>query len=136
MQNVIGHLTNGRRRTGDAGTAAAIVTDGRRIWLGTCTEFYAPGDHPTMRERSNTARWTVWLAAGAMFLAPFIALLYRAEAGLIVMALALGATSLLLHGMLDGAPLRTRRWLRLLVAVNVLLALICLLAAGWFLVRG
>ena len=60
-----------------------------------------------MRERSNTARWTVWLAAGAMFLAPFIALLYRAEAGLIVMALALGATSLLLHGMLDVSWLRS-----------------------------
>lgn len=89
-----------------------------------------------MRRRSDPARWSVWLAAGAIFLAPFIALLYRAEAGLIVMAFALGATSLLLHGMLDGAPLRTRRWLRLLVAVNVLMATACLLAAGWLVVRG
>ncbi len=76
------------------------------------------------------------MAAGAIFLAPFIALLYRAEAGLIVMALALGATSLLLHGMVAAPPPRTRRWLRLLVAVNALIALACLVAAGWFLVRG
>ena len=89
-----------------------------------------------MRHGSDTVRWSVWLAAGAIFLAPFIAMLYRAEAGLVVMALALGATSLLLHGMVDEAPLRTRRWLRLLVAANVLIALACLVAAGWFLVHG
>jgi hypothetical protein len=88
-----------------------------------------------MRERSDTTRWTAWLAAGAIFLAPFIALLYRAEAGLIVMALALGATSLLLHGMLDATPPRTRRWLSFLVAVNILLALACLVAAGWLVLR-
>jgi hypothetical protein len=89
-----------------------------------------------MRERSDTTRWTVWLAAGAIFLAPFIALLYRAEAGLVVMALALGATSLLLHGMLDSAPPPTRRWLRLLVVVNILIAMVCLVAAGWLVLRG
>jgi TRAP-type C4-dicarboxylate transport system permease small subunit len=52
-----------------------------------------------------------------------------------MMALALGATSLLLHGMVDATPPRTRRWLRLLVAVNILIALACLVAAGWLVLR-
>jgi hypothetical protein len=89
-----------------------------------------------MRRESDASRWGAWLAAAAIFLAPFIALLYRTEAGLTVMAIALGATSLLLRGALDAVPPDTRRWLRLIVVFNVVLLLACLLAAGWLIVRG
>jgi hypothetical protein len=89
-----------------------------------------------MRWDSDTARLGARLAAGAIFVAPFIALFYRQAAGLVVMAIALAATSFLLHGALDAAPLRSRRWLRLLVAVNVLLMAACVLVAGWLIVRG
>ena len=88
-----------------------------------------------MRRGRDNARLGAWLATGAIFVAPFIALLYRAEAGLIVMALALGAVSLVLHDAMDAAPYDTRRWLRLLVVVNVLLLAACLLAAGWLVAR-
>jgi len=89
-----------------------------------------------MRRGRDASRWGAWLAAAAIFVAPFIALLYRTEAGLIVMATALGAASLLLHGALDAAPQGARRWLRLMVFFNVVLLLACLLAAGWLIVRG
>jgi hypothetical protein len=89
-----------------------------------------------MRRGHDAARWGVWLAAAAIFLAPFIALLYQTEAGLIVMATALGTTSLLLGGALDAVPPDTRRWLRLMLVFNVVLLLACLLAAGWLIVRG
>ena len=89
-----------------------------------------------MRRGSDASRWGAWLAAAAIFLAPFIALLYRTEAGLIVMATALGATSLLLRGALDVVPPGTRRWLRLMLLFNVVLMLACLLAAVWLIVRG
>lgn len=88
-----------------------------------------------MLRDSDAARVVKYLAVGAIFVAPFIAMVYRTEAGLVMMAIALGATSFLLHGTLDEMPSRTRRRLRLMVAVNVLLIVACLLAAGWLAIR-
>ena len=88
-----------------------------------------------MRRDSEPVKLGAWLAAAAIFAAPFVALLYRAELGLVVMAVALGATTLLLRGMLTAVPGKAQRWLRLVVALNLVLALACLLAAGWLATR-
>ena len=50
-----------------------------------------------MRTGSDPGRLGAVVAAVAIFAAPFLALLYRTEAGLVVMAIALGAVSLVLH---------------------------------------
>ena len=76
------------------------------------------------------------MAAGAIFVAPFIALLYRPVAGLVVMAFALGATSFLLHGAVDLAPTRARRWLHLVLWFNVGLIVACTALAAWLLIRS
>ena len=89
-----------------------------------------------MRRGSDAARLGVRLAAGAIFVAPFIALLYRAEAGLIVMALALGATSVLLHDALGAVSPRARPRLRLVLAFNVLSIVACVALVVWLVTRG
>jgi len=63
--------------------------------------------------------------------APFIAWLFGAEVALVVMATALGAGSYLLAGVLDAAPERIHRWLRLGIGVNVMLAVACVAFAIW-----
>ena len=72
--------------------------------------------------------------SAAVFLAPFIALLYNVAAGLIVMATALAAATFLLLEAVSVAPDHARRWLRLAVAVNLGLATACALAAIWLIV--
>jgi hypothetical protein len=73
--------------------------------------------------------------ATAILTAPFIALLYRAEAGLVMMALALGAGSYLLAGVLDATPGQIHRWLRLGLGLNLTLATACVALAIWLLLR-
>lgn len=89
-----------------------------------------------MRRESDTAKVGLLFAAGAIFVAPFIALLYRAEAGLVVMAIALGAVSLLLHEARGTAPGRAQGRLRLMLGFNIVVATACLAAAGWLLLRS
>ena len=89
-----------------------------------------------MRRGSAATSLGLRLAAGAIFVAPFIALLYRAEAGLIVMALAIAATSFLLHGAIDAAPAHARRRLRLVLGVNALLMVACVALAVWLVARN
>jgi len=69
----------------------------------------------------------------AILAAPFIAWVYRAEAGLVVMALALSAGSFVLAGALDTGPGHMRRWIRLGIGVNLTLAAVCLALAIWLL---
>ena len=71
----------------------------------------------------------------AILAAPFIAWVYRAEAGLVVMALALSAGSFVLAGALDTSPGHMRRWIRLGIGVNLTLAAVCLAVATWLLLR-
>ena len=89
-----------------------------------------------MRRDNDAARFGARMAAGAIFVAPFIALLYRAEAGLVVMALALGAVSLLLQDAIGTAPRHAQSRLRLVLGFNVLLAVACSVLAGWLLLRN
>lgn len=89
-----------------------------------------------MRRASDPSGMGARLAAAAIFAAPFIALLYRAEAGLLVMALALGAVSLLLHDAIGAAPRHAQGWLRLVLGFNIALAGACLMAAAWLLLRN
>jgi hypothetical protein len=70
----------------------------------------------------------------AILAAPFLAMLILVEAGLIVMALALGAGSFLLSDAIDVVPIRARPWLRFGIAVNVTLAVACFGLALWLLV--
>jgi len=73
--------------------------------------------------------------AAAILAAPFIALLFRTEAGLLVMAVALGAGSYLLAGALPGAPEQVHRWLRLGIGINLALAAACTGLAIWLVLR-
>jgi hypothetical protein len=73
--------------------------------------------------------------AVAILAGPFIAWLYRAEAGLVVMALALGAGSFALAGGLDATPGHLHRWLRLGIGINLTLAAACVALATWLLLR-
>ena len=75
------------------------------------------------------------ILAIAILAAPFIATLILVEAGLIVMAFALGAGAFLLSGAIDVVPVRVRLWLRLGIVVNVTLAVACFILAAWLLVR-
>ena len=70
-----------------------------------------------------------------MLAAPFIALLFRAEAGLVVMAMALSAGSFLLGDALDATPGQFHRWLRMGIGVNLALAAACVALAVWSLLR-
>jgi len=78
--------------------------------------------------------WHLVMAA-AMLAAPFIAWLYRAEAALVVMALALGAGSYLLAGAREATPGHIHRWLRLGIGANLTLAAACLALAIWLVLR-
>jgi uncharacterized metal-binding protein len=71
----------------------------------------------------------------AILAAPFIAWLYSAEAGLVVMAVALSAGSFVLTGALDVSPEHMHRWVRLGIVVNLTLAAACLALALWLLLR-
>ena len=73
--------------------------------------------------------------AAAILVAPFVAGLYRAEAALVVGALALGAGSYLLASALDATPGHIRRWLRVGIGINVTLAAACVALAIWLLLR-
>jgi hypothetical protein len=73
--------------------------------------------------------------AAAILAAPFIALLFRTEVGLFVMAVALGAGSYLLAGALPGAPEQVHRWLRPAIGINLALATACIGLAVWLLLR-
>jgi uncharacterized metal-binding protein len=71
----------------------------------------------------------------AILAAPFIAWLYSAEAGLVVMALALNAGSFVLAGALDASPGQMHRWIRLGIVVNLTLAAACFALSIWLLLR-
>ena len=75
------------------------------------------------------------LLATAILAAPFIAWLFGGEAALVVMALTLCAGSYLLAGVFDAAPSHIRRWLRLGIGANVMLAVTCLGLAIWLWLR-
>ena len=84
-----------------------------------------------MHEKPVPGRLGVIILGTAILAAPFIALLYRTEAGLLVMALALASGSPLLRDALAAAPEGIRRWLRLGILVNLVLAGACCGFAVW-----
>ena len=75
------------------------------------------------------------MLAAAILAAPFIALLFRTEAGLVVMAVALSAGSFLIADSLGATPGQFHRWLRLGIAVNLALAAACVALAVLLLLR-
>ena len=88
-----------------------------------------------MSEGRDLGRLRAAVLAAAMLAAPFIALLFRTEAGLAVMAVALGAGSFLLADMLAATPGQFHRWLRLGIGVDLTLAAACIALAVWLLLR-
>jgi uncharacterized metal-binding protein len=84
---------------------------------------------------SNVERLRVALLAAAILAAPFIALLFRTEAGLVIMAVALSAGSFLLADALGVTHGQFRRWLRLGIGVNLVLAAACIALAILLLLR-
>jgi hypothetical protein len=75
------------------------------------------------------------LGSVAILAAPFIAWLFRAEAGLVLMALALGAGSFVLVDALEATSGRIHRWVRLAIGVNIALAVACVVLAISLLLR-
>jgi hypothetical protein len=71
----------------------------------------------------------------AIFVAPFVALVYSVAAGLAVMAAALGVSSFLLHDALAVIPRAWRRRLRVAIAVDLALAAACVVAIVWLLLE-
>lgn len=88
-----------------------------------------------MSDAERQRRFLTVLLAAAIFLAPLLALLLRVEAGLLAMAVALTATALLLRDAAPDAPRQLHQPLRLLVGVNLALAVACLVALAWLVVR-
>ena len=88
-----------------------------------------------MSKGTDLARLRVALMATAILAAPFIALLFRIEAGLVVMATALSAGSFLLSDALGATPDRLHRLLQLAIWVNLAVAAACMAVAAWLLVR-
>jgi hypothetical protein len=69
--------------------------------------------------------------AAAIVVAPFLALVVDLGFGLLVMAVALGATGYLAVDAARLAPAPRRRRLLVLTAVNAALAVACLIGAVW-----
>jgi hypothetical protein len=88
-------------------------------------------DRDQNRSRVFTAALTL-----AVFAAPFLALFYGPSAALAVMAAALVAVTFLLRGAASSTSLAARRWLRLALIVDLVLALACLVAAIWLVFWG
>ena len=80
---------------------------------------------PTAKSGTDRARLLGRVLAGAILVAPFLALLYGPDAGLAVMALALAATALLTGDAARSAKATLRRWLLVATAVNGTLAATC-----------
>jgi hypothetical protein len=79
-----------------------------------------------LRTDRHLGRVAIVVASLAIFLAPFIALLYAPAAGLAIMAAALTVTAYLLRDALQAAGAPPTR-LNLLVGINLVLALVCFL---------
>jgi hypothetical protein len=73
--------------------------------------------------------------AAAILAAPFIALLFRIEAGLLVMGVALSAGSFVLADALRVTHGQFHRWLRLGIGVDLALAVACIALAVLLLAR-
>jgi hypothetical protein len=78
-----------------------------------------------MRQNPIPERVVAAVLAGSMLVAPFIALLYRAEAGLAAMVAALLATAFLLREVDASTAGNKRQWVRLAIALNLSLAIAC-----------
>lgn len=68
------------------------------------------------------------LLVGAVVVAPFLAFLYSPRAGLVMMTIGLGATAWLIRETLPAVAPPMRRRLQMLLAVNLALALVCVVA--------
>jgi hypothetical protein len=88
-----------------------------------------PGED--MPRRTATIGLTV-----AIFISPFLALLFNPVAGLGLMAAALIATALLLREAAADVHQSVRNRLRILVGINLTLAVACLLAAAWLMTQA
>jgi hypothetical protein len=88
-----------------------------------------------MPGRTAPGRLATAFLAGAMIVAPFVALLFRVEAGLAVMAAALIATAYLLREVLAEAGPEARWWVRAAIGVDLALAVVCLALVFALIVR-
>ena len=72
----------------------------------------------------------------AVFAAPFLALLYSPVAGLAVMAASLVTAAFLLRGVQTVVVSARARWVQLATAIDLGLALACIVALLWLVVGG
>jgi hypothetical protein len=111
-------------------TATTVPDAGHRL-LGEREKRWGAADKMGMTDRQRGRRFGAAVLSAAIFLAPFLALIFSAEAGLAMMAAALGATTWLLAEAISAVPDRARPWIRLAIAVNLALAIACLALAIW-----
>jgi len=88
-----------------------------------------------MSEERDLGRIGAIILILAIFAAPFIAWFFRTEAGLVMMAVALTGGSFLLKNASEVTPVTIHRWLRLVILVNLILAVACAGAAVWLVWR-
>jgi hypothetical protein len=88
-----------------------------------------------LRTDRHLGRVAIVVVSLAIFLAPFIALLYSPAAGLAIMTAALTVTAYLLRDALQAAGTPPTRW-NLLVGINLVLALACFLVLIVLIARG
>jgi hypothetical protein len=88
-----------------------------------------------MSKGADVGRLRAAFLGAAILAAPFMALLFRTEAGLIVMAVALCAGSFLLADALRVTHGQFHRWLRFGIGVNLALAIACIALAILLMVR-
>jgi hypothetical protein len=81
-----------------------------------------------MSDRPDLRRSIAVALSVPVIVAPFLALAFRVEAGLGVMAIGLVAVALLVREAMAIVPESAERWLRALFAANVMLAGACLIA--------
>ena len=79
-----------------------------------------------MANGSIAGRFGAIVCSAALFLAPFIALIYSPELGLFVMTAALLATAYLLREALHVVGPGSRRWLRVAIGLDVAVAFTCI----------
>lgn len=88
-----------------------------------------------MRDQAGNRKLVFPILAMAIFVAPFLGLLFDVKVALGVMATTLGATALILREASRSAGAIAHRF-RAMAGINIMLAIGCVVALVWLLVNG
>ncbi len=88
-----------------------------------------------MRDQAGNRKFVLPILAMAIFVAPFLGLLFDVKVALGVMAATLSATAVILREASRSADDVARR-LQAMVGINITLAIGCVVALAWLLANG